>query len=130
MKEKLLVSARLIYGLMFFVFGLNGFFYFIPLPTPTPEAGAFVQALMATGFIFPMIKCIEILVGISLLTGRYTTLALVVITPILIVITSFHLFLDHSGLSNAIFMVFLHIFLTNGHWKYYKELFTKKAELR
>ncbi|MDH5580757.1 MAG: hypothetical protein OEY33_02545, partial [Bdellovibrionales bacterium] len=64
------------------------------------------------------------------LIGRYTTLALVVITPILVVITSFHLFLDHSGLSNAIFLVFLHIFLTHGHWKYYKEVLTKKADLR
>lgn len=129
MKSKLLVSARLLFGLMFLVFGLNGFLGFIPLPQPTPEAGAFLGALAKTGFIFPIIKSIEILVGIAMLANRFVPLALVVITPILVVIFCHHALLDPAGLPNVIFLVALHGFLTHGHWKYFKEVLTVKAEI-
>ncbi len=130
MKEKLLISARLLFGLMFLVFGLNGFFNFIPIPAPSSEGGAFLGALAATGFIFPIVKAIEVLVGISMLTGRFTALSLVVITPILVVIVCHHLFLDPAGLPNVIFLVALHVFLTVGHWKYFREVLTVRPDLK
>ena len=61
MKSKLALVARIILGLIFFIFGLNGFFHFIPVP-PMPEAaGAFMGALAKTGYMIPLIKIFEIL---------------------------------------------------------------------
>ena len=40
------IIARILLGLAFFVFGLNGFFHFMPNPPPTPAAGAFFGALI------------------------------------------------------------------------------------
>ena len=51
------VGARILLGLVFFVCGLNGFLNFIPPPsTPMPEqAMAFIGALVATGYMLPLV---------------------------------------------------------------------------
>src|SRR5687767_5169089 len=73
--------ARVLMGLAFFVFGLNGFLNFIPQPeTPLPEgAMAFVGALMATGYMLPLIAVTQALVGALLLANRFVPLALALI---------------------------------------------------
>lgn len=50
--------ARVLMGLMFFVFGLNGFLNFIPRPkAPMPEgAVALFEGLMKSGYMFPQMK--------------------------------------------------------------------------
>ena len=57
-------------GLLFLVFGLNGFFNFIPQPkTPMPEgAVAFVGALMKTSYMMPLVMGTQLLVGLLLLS--------------------------------------------------------------
>ena len=51
------VTARIVLGLIYFVFGLNFFFHFLPTP---PSAGgvaeAFVGGLFQSGYFFPMLK--------------------------------------------------------------------------
>lgn len=114
--DKLTISARLLLGLIFTVFGINGFFPFIDPPAP-PEAGMqFLSALGATGYFFPVLKITEIAVGISLLTDRFTALALVILAPISIQIFLYHLNLDPSGLALPILILILHIFLAS-RWK-------------
>src|SRR5438874_2170972 len=78
--------ARILMGVAFLVFGLNGFFQFIPPPkTPMPEgAVAFSGALMKTSYMFPFIMGTQLLVGILLLLNRFVPLALVVIMPVLL----------------------------------------------
>ena len=72
-------GARIVLGLIFFVFGLNGFFNFLPVPPP-PEGAAtqFMMGLGASGFFFPLLKITEIVVGAALLANRFVPLALVV----------------------------------------------------
>src|SRR3954468_21581266 len=74
--------ARVLMGLMFFVFGLNGFLNFFPPPkTGMPE---FAGALMKTGYMFPLIAGTQLLVGLLLLINRFVPLALVLIMPVLV----------------------------------------------
>ena len=40
--------ARMLLGLIFLVFGLNGFLHFIPMPPPTGLAGQFMGAFFAS----------------------------------------------------------------------------------
>jgi uncharacterized membrane protein YphA (DoxX/SURF4 family) len=91
--QKLPLAARLLLGLTFFVFGLNGFLHFLPQPAPPPAAGAFAGALYATGYLFPLLKATEVLAGALLLAGVFVPLALALLAPIVVNIAAFHLFL-------------------------------------
>ena len=85
--------ARVVLGLIFFVFGLNGFFNFLP-PPEVPEAGGrFLGALMESGYLWSVIKGTEAVAGLLLLTGRFVPLALTVLAPIVVNIVLFHIFL-------------------------------------
>src|SRR5580765_6012553 len=46
------VIARYLAGVIFFVFGLNGFLHFIPLPPPEGVAGQFMGALYVTHYLW------------------------------------------------------------------------------
>jgi len=109
--------ARVLMGLAFLVFGLNGFLNFIPPPkTPMPEgAGAFAGALMKTGYMFPIIMGTQLLVGVLLLLNRFVPLALVLIMPILVNIIAFHLFLQPAGIGPGAFLLALDLYLA---WVY------------
>ncbi len=95
--------ARILMGLLFVVFGLNGFLHFIPQPkTPMPEGAAgFAGALMKTGYMFPLVMGTQLLVGVLLLLNRFVPLALALIAPVIVNIILFHIFLAPSGYAPA-----------------------------
>ncbi len=109
------LAARVLLGLVFFVFGLNGFFHFIPQPPPPPAAGAFAGALFASGYFFPLLKTVETLSGLLLLAGRFVPLALTALAPIVVNIFFFHAFLHPGGLPLAVVLLVLEAFLA---WSY------------
>ncbi len=85
----LLAIARYLLGLIFLVFGLNGFFIFIPVPDFHP----FMQLLVDSGYIY-VIKAIEVASGIMLLTNRYVLVALVLLGADIVNIALYHLLFD------------------------------------
>ncbi len=111
--------ARILMGLIFFVFGLNGFLHFIPPPkTPMPEgAVALFGALMKTGYMLPLIAGTQVLVGVLLLSNRFVPLALALIAPEVVNIIAFHAFLAPSGAVLAVVVLVLEIYLA---WAYRK----------
>lgn len=127
MQNKITLVVRIVFGAMFVVFGLNGFLNFIPMPAPAPAAGEFLGALFKTGFIFPVIKSIEILVGLSLLSNKFTSFALVALAPILTVISLHNFLLDPAGAPLAIILILMFGYLVFIHRNNYKQLFASKA---
>jgi uncharacterized membrane protein YphA (DoxX/SURF4 family) len=127
--KKAVVVTRILFGLLFFVFGLNGFLQFMPTPMPSPAGGAFLGALGAAGYMFPMIKIIEILAGLALLSNRCVPFALVLIAPVLVNIIMYHAFLDPKGLALPIVLLLLHVFTAYNYREYYKSLFACKADI-
>jgi len=108
-------TARIALGLGFTVFGLNAFLHFMPLPAPPPGAGAFLGALGASGYLFPLLKATEVVSGLLLLSGMFVPLALAVLAPILVNIIGFHLFLEPSGLPVPLALIAAEIYLA---WTY------------
>ena len=104
MKQKIQLAARLLFGLGFVIFGLNGFLQFMPNPPVTPEAGALLGAFAKTSYFFPMIKVIELITGLLILSNFFAPLAAIVVTPILVGITTIHLFLNPAGIPMMIFL--------------------------
>jgi|6_EtaG_2_1085325.scaffolds.fasta_scaffold95821_2 hypothetical protein len=103
--------VRIFLGVLLVVFGLNGFFGFIPLPTHGGEAAAFLGALGATGYMFPLIKFVEVLSGLLLLTNRRVSLALAMVVPVLVNILAFHLFLSADGVMIPLLMTAATVYL-------------------
>jgi uncharacterized membrane protein YphA (DoxX/SURF4 family) len=109
------VVARVLLGLSFFVFGLNGFLHFLPQPPEPEKAGAFLGALFATGYMLPLIKGTETLAGLVILSGRAVPLALTILAPVVVNILAFHLFLAPGGLPLPIVLAALGIYVA---WTY------------
>jgi uncharacterized membrane protein YphA (DoxX/SURF4 family) len=122
--------ARVLLGLMFAVFGLNGFLNFIPTPaTPPPEgAMAFAIALMKTGYMMPLIKGTELLAGVLLLLNRFVPLALVLLAPVVVNIVAFHAFLAPTGLGMTVVIVGLQLYLAWSYRSAYRLLLTARAK--
>ena len=120
--------AAMLLGLIYFVFGLNGLFPFLPMERPPmPEAAqTYMAGLMATGYFFPLLKITETLFGLLLLIGKFAApLALVVLAPITLQIFLFH-FIMTPGMSNQVMpvaMIVLHVVAATGFWSLYKPLF-------
>lgn len=122
--------ARVLFGLGFVVFGLNGFLNFIPPPPPgtmPPGAEAFGGALFATGYMMPLIKGTETLCGVLLLANRFVPLALVVLAPVVVNIVAFHVFLAPSGTGIALLFLALELYLAWTHRQAFRPLLTARA---
>jgi uncharacterized membrane protein YphA (DoxX/SURF4 family) len=114
-RKVLPTAARLFLGLVFTVFGLNFFLHFLPTPAPPPRAAAFAGALFGSGYFFPLLKTTEVVAGLLLLAGRFVTLALAVLAPIVINIVGFHLFLAPSGIALPLAVLAAELYLA---WTY------------
>ena len=104
-------AARLALGAIFTVFGLNAFLHFIPQPPPSGLAAVFVGGLGASGYLFPLLKGTEVLVGLALLSNRFVPLALTVLAPIVVNIVAFHAFLAPAGIAMPLVIVALGLYL-------------------
>jgi putative oxidoreductase len=114
--------AQVVLGLVFLVFGLNGFLNFIPAPPPSGAAGDFATALFKSGYFFPFLKGTEVICGILLLSNRFATLALLILAPIIIHIVLFHAFLAPEGLAMGLILLGLLIYLAWTRRESYKHV--------
>jgi uncharacterized membrane protein YphA (DoxX/SURF4 family) len=108
-------AGRILLGLVFFVFGLNGFLAFIPQPPHPGASGEFLGALAASGYMFPLIKGTEVIAGLALLSNRFVPLALVVLAPVIVNIVAFHAALDPAGIGFSLVIVVVTLFTA---WSY------------
>ena len=113
----LTIITRILLGLVFVVFGLNGFLHFIPQPKDAMPPGAmdFFGALVKTNYMIPLIFATQTLGGALLLLNRFVPLALTLLAPVVVNIILFHLFLAPSGIPVATVVVVLELFLA---WRY------------
>ena len=95
------VVARYLLGLMFTVFGLNGFLNFIHQPPPTnPLAVQFFIAISASHFA-AFFFAVQLVGGLLLLSGFFVPLALTLLAAELYNILAFHLTLS-PGIAPAL----------------------------
>jgi putative oxidoreductase len=96
------VLARYLLGLMFTVFGLNGFLNFIHQPPPpNPLAIQFFVAIGASHFA-AFFFAVQLIGGLLLLSGAFVPLALTVLAAELYNILAFHLTLAPASIAPAL----------------------------
>jgi putative oxidoreductase len=118
--------ARILLGLVFVVFGLNGFLNFIKGPLPSGVAGQFLGALMQSHFVL-VISAVELVGGALLLANRYVPLALVLLGPVIVNIFFYHLLMDRSGLIIASVVIILWGLIALRHRQYFSGLFVQRT---
>jgi uncharacterized membrane protein YphA (DoxX/SURF4 family) len=98
--------ARYLLGVIFVVFGLNGFLHFLPMPAPTGVAGQFMGALFQSHYLV-VVFLVQLIGGALLLSGFYIPLGLTLLAPVIVNIVCFHAFMDPAGLPMAIVVAVL-----------------------
>jgi putative oxidoreductase len=98
--------SRLLMGIIFLVFGLNGFLHFIPIPPMEGVAGQFMGALYTSNYLI-IIFLLQLIPAILLLINRNVPLALTLLGPIIVNILCFHIFMAPAGLPLALVVAFL-----------------------
>ena len=113
--EIVIIIVRILLGLLFVVFGLNGWFHFIPLPPRQGRAAEFIGAMIGTGY-FNVILILQVVGGLLVLTGISVPLGLTLLGPVIVNILMFHLFMDKKGIGLAVFILGLSLFLLWQYW--------------
>jgi len=98
--------SRFLLGLIFLVFGLNGFLHFIPMPPPSGVAGQFLGSMFVTKYLL-FVFAIQLIGGVLLLINRYVPIALTILGPIIVNILLFHGLMNPNGLGLALFVTIL-----------------------
>ncbi len=126
MKKKILKILQIFYGLILVVFGLNGFFHFLPIPEKQGFALEFMTTLHTAGYIFPVVATIMCISGTLLLINRAVAFGLILMLPISFNIFLFHLLHDRAALAVAYVLFALNMFHIFRNANQYKKLFKKE----
>ena len=127
----LIVIVRTLLGLIFVVFGLNGFLNFLPPMGPMPAAdspaGMFFAAVSKSGYM-PVVFACQLLGGLLLLFNFWPVLGLTILCPIVFNIVLFHLTMAPSGLPLAMVVTVLSLLLVWAYWDHYRHLLRQPNE--
>ena len=95
------IIARVLLGLMFFVFGLNPFLKFLPAPRLEGVWGQFLDALFVSHYVW-FVGAVQVISGALFLIGRYVPLAIALSGPVVANIICYHVTMQHSFAQPAI----------------------------
>lgn len=90
--------ARYLMGVIFTIFGLNGFLHFIPQPPPTSALALQYLTVMSTSHYLVLAFLIQLIGGVLLLANRFVPLALTLLAPIIVNILLFHALMDPGNI--------------------------------
>lgn len=120
------IIIRILLGLLFLFTSIGFFLKLFPEPEYEGHFKAFQVGMIASSYLIPLAKSIELLCGLAFVFGRYVTLANILIFPVTINILFINFFLTPAGLPLAFFVFFGNLFLIYSHWENYKGLFIAK----
>jgi putative oxidoreductase len=119
--------ARILLGLIFFVFGLNGFLHFFPMgPMPTGLAGQYITVMMQSHYLY-FVAAVQVVGGALLLIGRYIPLGLTLLGPVIVNIIIYHLLMDLKGIPMAIIVTILWAIVFYRNRQYFSGVFAQKT---
>src|SRR5882724_3949962 len=124
------IVARYLLGLMFTVFGLNGFLNFIHQPPPAnPLALQFLIAVSASHFA-AFFFAVQVLGGLLLLSGFFVPLALTLLAAVLYNILAFHLTMAPASIAPGLVACVLWILVFLQYRQSFNGIFSAKAAMQ
>jgi uncharacterized membrane protein YphA (DoxX/SURF4 family) len=127
----LAIICRVLLGLMFVVFGLNGFLHFMPMGAMPPAdslPGKFMAAMMGSGWM-SLVSGLQVLGGLLVLIGGTAPIGLVILGPIIFNALLFHMLMaGGKGIAPAALAVVLELILIYAYRANFAGLFTASAK--
>ena len=118
------IVIRVLIGFFLLFESISFFLKLTPEPVTTGDFKVFQLGLVASTYLMPLAKAVELLSGLSYVTGKYVTLANIVILPITLNILLINYFLAPATLPIAIALFLANLFLIYRYWNNYKKVFT------
>lgn len=118
------IIIRVLIGLFLLYASISFFLNLTPETEATGNFKAFNTGLIASVYLMPLAKAVELICGLSYVTGKYVTLANIVILPVTINILLINYFLAPTTLPIAIVLFLGNLFLIYRYWDNYKTVFT------
>ena len=118
------IIIRILIGLLLLFASVSFFLKLVPEPVTTGDFKAFQVGLVASVYLMPLAKTVELLCGLAYISGKFVTLANIVILPVSLNILLINYFLSPETLPIAIFVFFGNFFLFYRYWDNYKSVFT------
>ncbi len=112
MKNKILLVASALFGLIFINAGLDKFFQYMPMPEDLPQSMIkLMAALMEIGWLMTLVGIIEIVGGFLLLTKRFRGLGAIIILPVMVGILLTNIFNSQMGLPIAVTLFAINLWI-------------------
>lgn len=125
----LFLICRLLLGVIFTIFGLNGFLHFIPMgPAPSGFAGQYLAAVSGSHYI-TVIFLFQLVCGVLLLMNQFVPLAVAVLAGIITNILLFHITMAPAGLPLALITLLLWVVVFASVRQHFAGIFTQKATI-
>lgn len=123
------IISRYLLGLIFTVFGLNGFLNFIHQPPPTnPLTIQFLVAVSSSHFA-AFFFAVQLIGGLLLLSGYFVPLALTVLAAELYNILAFHITLAPASIPPALVACVLWVLVFLQYRKSFKGILAAKPTM-
>ena len=125
MKISTLIVRILIGALLLFA-SLSYFFNFVEQPELVGDMKTVMTGFMATKYLLPLAKSVELLCGLSFITGKFIKISPIILVPITLNILLINVFLMPQGIPIAAALFLGNLFLIYTNWGNYKGLFVAK----
>src|SRR5262245_62836494 len=123
------VIVRILLGLMFLVFGLNGFLNFMPQPKDMPQEIITVMGALTKAGYMTVVSGAEVLIAVLLLTNRFVPLSLTLLAPIIVGILTFHIFMAPATIVPGIIVTVMELYLVWAYRESFRPMLRAKANL-
>ena len=120
--------VRVLLGLMFLLFGLNGFLNFMPAPKDMPqEIMTVVGSLTHAGYI-TVVSGAEVVIAVLLLSNRFVPLALALLAPIIVGILTFHIAMAPATIGPGVVVAVMELYLAWVYRDAFKPMLAARAK--
>ena len=117
------IIVRVLLGAMMLFASISYFFKIGPeQPEPTGDLATLMAGFIASKYIFPVAKTIELLAGLMLVSGKFVRLGTIILLPISINIFLIHVVVTGTDIPMAATILFANVFLIYANWDGFKEI--------
>lgn len=117
------IIIRTLVGLLLLFASLSYFFKLMPEPELAGNMKTFNEGIVASTYLMPLAKVLELICGLAFVSGRFVALANIVILPITLNILLINYYMAPEGIAIAGFLFLANIFLIHRYWNNYQSLF-------
>lgn len=115
--------VRILIGALLLFASLAYFFNFGEQPEPVGNMKTVMAGFMATKYLLPLAKAVELICGLSFVTGKFIKISAVILVPVTLNILLINIFLMPEGIPIAAALLLGNLFLMYRNWDSYKGLF-------